>query len=440
MNVSLNYFKNFDMDKLFFLVLFIFAARATYEFSSFGIDYPINFLIVSSLSIYACFKHKINILNKKVVLLASVFVLWYIVLRYGVRVPMHYTFLFNLIFTVWVCIILTNSLKSKLFLYFEQLTTTLTIICLVLYAINMVAGPGALKPFSFFTPYSGVADGSMLIYNITDHNNREGSALFGLMRNYGFAWEPGRYASFLVLAIVLNLSRTKFKVKGNKALYILLLALFTTFSTTGYVAIMIALLCLAYSNFKGITKIIVTTIMLVASLYVMELPFIREKIEEYSSTESFITEDTDRIKGSERHQGTQEGANVFTPQRFECIALDFLNFSERPLTGYGMDQRQSFVYRKISEYIALTNGIISEFAHWGLIIGLLFNIYLIKSSRKVSTLINQQNNKWVFVFTYYILSVSYNFIFEPAVISLFLFTLFANYNYEKDFNYNNKLQ
>ena len=440
MNSTLNYFNRFNMDKLFFLVLFIFAARATYEFSSFGVDYFANFSIVFSLSIYECFKHKINILNKKVVLIFSVFILWYVVLRYGFGITMHSTFLINLLFTIWVCIILTNTLKSKIFLYFEQLTTTLTIICLVLYAINVVIGPGVLKPFCFLTPYSGVADGSMLIYNLTDYNGRDNSVLFGLLRNYGFAWEPGRYASFLTLAIILNLSRTRFKIKGNNALYILSLGLFTTFSTTGYVAIMVTALCLAYSHFKGITKTIVTTIMLCASLYIMELPFIREKIEEYSSTESFITEDINRIKGSERHQSTQEGANVFTPQRFECISLDFLNFYEYPFTGYGMDQRQSFVYRKISDYIALTNGFINEFAHFGLIIGLLFNIFIVKSSKKVSLLLNPRNNKWVFVITYYILSVSYNFIFEPAVISLFLFTLFANYNYEKDFNYNNKLQ
>lgn len=437
---SINYFKQFNMDKLFFLVLFIFAARSTYEFSSFGVNYMSNFLLVFSLAIYEAYKHRINIFNKKVVLFFGVFLIWYFALRYICRVPMHPTFLINLLFTIWVCIILTNSLKSKLFLYFEQLTTTLTVICLVLYAINVVAGPGALKPFCFFTPYSGVSDGSMLIYNLTDYNNRDDSVLFGLLRNYGFAWEPGRYASFLAIAIVLNLSRTKFKVKGNKALYILLFGLFTTFSTTGYVAIMVTLLCLAYSHFKGITKIVVTTVMLAASLYIMELPFIREKIEEYSNTESFITEDIDRIKGSERHQQTQEGGNVFTPQRFECIALDFLNFSEYPLTGYGMDNRQSFVHRKISDYIALTNGIISEFAHWGLIIGLLFNIYLIKSSRKISLLMNPRNNKWVLILLYYILSVSYNFIFEPAVISLFLFTLFANYNYEKDFNHYYQLQ
>ena len=57
----------------------------------------------------------------------------------------------------------------------------------------------------------------------------------GAYRNCGFTWEPGGFACFLILAIIINLASNKFKIR-NKSLMILILSLITTFSTTGYMA------------------------------------------------------------------------------------------------------------------------------------------------------------------------------------------------------------
>ena len=296
-------------------------------------------------------------------------------------------------------------------------------------------------PFSLFTPYGGSAEGSLLIYNISSHaRDYEGGTLFGLLRNHGFAWEAGRFASFVSIAIVLNFSRTKFKIVGNKALYILLFGLLTTFSTTGYVALIIVFLCFGMTQLRGISKYVAVMAIIISALYIVNLPFMREKIESNADQETFITNDVEHLRGAEKYRQEQSDVVVFTPQRFECIALDYINFREYPLTGYGMDRTQSFVHRNISEYVALANGTIKEFAHWGIIIGLLFNIMLIKSSRNISKLLNERNTKWILAITYYIISISYSFLLEPGIMILFLFTLFANYNYEKDFNYYNKLQ
>lgn len=353
---------------------------------------------------------------------------------------MDLTYIIDLIFTIFVCIIITNSLKNQLFLYYEQLVVTLTTISLVLYVINIVLGSGFLMQFSIFTPYGGSSEGSLLIYNINSNTDVDGKTLFGLIRNCGFAWEPGRFASMIIIAIVINLCRTRFKFSRNKQLYILLIGLFTTFSTTGYVTLMIIILCFAITKFKRISKVFVISFMIIASLFVMDLPFIREKINDNYQTESYITTDYNYIQNVEKSLLTGDGVRTtFTPQRFECISIDFLNFREHPFTGYGMDRTKSFAYNNISEYITLTNGFIREFALWGVIIGLLFNIFLIKSSMKIPILFNSHNNKWVFVITYYLLSISYVFILDPAIISIFLFTLFANFDYEKNFNYNDKL-
>lgn len=439
---SLNYFKNFDMDKFFFLVQFIFAAKSTVEFSSYGlVTAPINFAIVAILSVYMYIKKKPKIASKKFVLVCAIFILWYFMLNIISEISLSISYLIHIMFTIWVCFIMVNSLKSKIFIYFEQLVTTLTLVCLVLYIINVIAGPGILMPFSFFTPYGGSAEGSMLIYNISSHAREyEGGTLFGLLRNHGFAWEAGRFATFIVIAITLNLSRTKFMLVGNTPLYILLIGMLTTFSTTGYAATAIVFICLSFTQLKGFNKLIATLTMLVIAIYMMNLPFMRDKIESTSNTNSFITEDAEHLKGSEKYRMKQDDVTVFTPQRFECIALDLKNFQEHPLTGYGMDRRDSFVYKNISEFIALTNGIIKEFAQWGIIIGLLFNIMIVRSSWCISGFLNRQNTKWLFAIIYYIISISYSFYLEPGVITLFLFTLFANYKYEKDFDNYHQLQ
>lgn len=442
MELSLNYFRKFNIDKLFFFVLFIFAAKSTVEFSTFGFTTsPINFLFVATLSLFVCVKHNSKILSNKFFAVVAIFILWYYVLKNGSGVNMKFTYLFHLLFTIWISFVAVNSLKVKIFSYFEQLVTTLTLICIILYIINVFLGPNALMPFSLFTPYGGSAEGSMLIYNISSHaRDYEGGTLFGLLRNHGFAWEAGRFASFIIIAIVLNISRTKFKIVGNKALYILVFGLLTTFSTTGYVALIIVFLCYGMTQFQGTGKFMAIIAIIISALYMVNLPFMRDKIESNADQETFITNDIEHLRGAEKYRLEQSDVVVFTPQRFECIALDYMNFCEHPLTGYGMDRTQSYVHKNISEYVALANGTIKEFAHWGVIIGLLFNIMLIKSSRNISPLLNQRNTKWILAITYYIISISYSFLLEPGVMVLFLFTLFSNYNYEKDFNYYNKLQ
>lgn len=442
MEKSLNYFNKFNLDKLYFFVLFIFAAKSTVEFSTFGImTAPFNFLLVAALSLCMCIKHKSKILGNKFWAIVATFIIWYLVLKYVSGVYMSITYLFYLLFTIWVCFVAVNSLKGDVFRYFEQLVTTLTFISVILYTINVTLGPNVLMPFSIFTPYGGSAEGSLLIYNISSHaRDYEGGTLFGLLRNHGFAWEAGRFASFIIIAIVLNLSRTGFWIKGNKGLYILLVGLFTTFSTTGYVAGIIVFLCLGFTQLKGFGKFVSVTVIIISAIYLVQLPFIQEKIEKNSSKETFITENIEHLNAVEKYRQQQSDVIVFTPQRFECIVLDFMNFREHPLTGYGMDRTQSFVYNNISEYVSLTNGVIREFAYWGIIIGFLFNFMLVKSSWKVSILLNQRNTKWILAITYYLISISYSFLLEPGIMVLFLFTLFANYNYEKDFNYYNKLQ
>lgn len=442
MEQSLNYFRKFNLDKLFFFVLFIFAAKSTVEFSTFGLTTaPINFILVAALSLCVCIKHNSKILSNKFIAVVAIFILWKFILKYGSGIDMKLTYLIHLIFTIWVCFVAVNSLKDKIFIYFEQLVTTLTFICIFLYIINVILGPNVLMPLCFFTPYGGSAEGSMLIYNISSHaRDYEGGTLFGLLRNHGFAWEAGRFASFIIIAIVLNLSRTKFKIVGNKALHILIFGLLTTFSTTGYAALIIVFLCFGMTQFRGVGKFVAVLTIIISALYIVNLPFMRDKIESNADQETFITNDVEHLRGAEKYRQEQSDVVVFTPQRFECIALDYMNFHEYPLTGYGMDKTQSFVHRNISEYVALANGIFKEFAHWGIVIGLLFNIMLIKSSRNISPLLNRRNTKWILAITYYIISISYSFLLEPGVMVLFLFTLFANYNYEKDFNYYNKLQ
>lgn len=109
-----------------------------------------------------------------------------------------------------------------------------------------------------------------------------------LSRNMGMFWEPGAYAGYLMLALMIVVFRkdevgdlSKYAVLG------LILALFSTMSTTGYLAF--SVLGLFYiirikrigSDYLGLglLPLILITILLVGYIAYVQLPFLSDKVD-----------------------------------------------------------------------------------------------------------------------------------------------------------------
>lgn len=197
----------------------------------------------------------------------------------------------------------------------------------------------------------------------------------GNLRNCGFAWEPGGYANFLILAIIINLAANKFNLK-NKRFIVLLVALLTTFSTTGFLALFfLTIWYLANVNFVK-TLLLMPAVVLVFT-YISTLPFMSEKIFGYYENASKDLRTTIFLAKA-------TGAS-YSLGRFAGMLMTWKDYKEHPIIGYGGHGELTFSSKwKIEVYSV--NGLGKWAAQFGTIGLLLFIFTWLKSLSNLSVL------------------------------------------------------
>lgn len=403
---------------LFFV--FLLAARAT-TFTN-NLDprvNPLGFILAYGLPTYIYYKHRIR-LNRNIKWIFFIISLW-AVAQYITNQPfkiLTYVLFFLNIFSAYV---LVQLYKKKLFFYTEKIIYCFSCIAIVLWCFMHIIGTTYMANFGLFTPTSSTSAASFLIYNVPSIEVYEGTGILGFQRNCGFCWEPGLFSSFINVALFNNLVRTKNNIlKNNKEFWLLFLALLTTMSTTGYTAF-IAIIFMHFIigkmhklfKFKNLIPFI---IFIYITYEICQLPFMAEKIQDKLNPDDFITE---RIYALDF---LDENNEVLTVDRFEGLYLDFLNFIDKPLFGFGLSRETSFVNNNISKFLMISNGSMSLFASFGLILGLIISYFLIYNSRKQRDIF-KYNDKSFFIL-YIILSFSYCFNYLTLFMAIcFYYTL-----------------
>jgi hypothetical protein len=125
------------------------------------------------------------------------------------------------------------------------------------------------QPTDIYKPFP-----QFIIYNI--NTDREHSIF---PRNSGPFWEPGAFAGYLIVAIVLNIILTGNLFKNKKG-FILSLALVSTLSTSGYLAFGILIISYIMLYQKASNRILYVPLIIIA-LYLSytQLDFLGKKIE-----------------------------------------------------------------------------------------------------------------------------------------------------------------
>ncbi len=105
-------------------------------------------------------------------------------------------------------------------------------------------------------------------------------------RNSGIFWEPGAFAGYLMLALILAVGvqiKNKKKINFDKTNIVLFIALFTTQSTTGYVVLMLFGVVFLYLSYgvRYVLRFVFAGMLLVVSILAayQTLPFLAEKID-----------------------------------------------------------------------------------------------------------------------------------------------------------------
>lgn len=399
------------LEVFFFVFVFLLAARATLFTSN--LDPRLNFLgfvfaFVPLVALY--FKHSIAI-NAKFFSVLLVFLAW-TVIQFLTNAPFKFFQYLMLFYNLFAAYLLVRLFRRKLFYYFERTTVIFAAVSIVMWILMHLVGPENLALLSLFEPASGTSAASFLFFNVPDVSYYEGTGMMGLHRNCGFSWEPGMFASFLVLAIFFNLIRCKKRILDNPSLWILFVALLTTFSTTGYVGFLVIVVThFVWGRIDfSLRNLTIFSGVVVLIVIVMQLPFMKEKILRAADVSGFVTENANLINYIE-----SEG-QLSTVDRFEGMTLDLLNINDKPLFGYGLSRETSYIYKNVSPLILISNGTTSIFANFGLLIGILLVSSVICTSVFIRRRYRAKN--MCFFFVLLSVSVSYSFVLQAMFMAL----------------------
>ena len=378
-----------------------------------------GFLVIIGITFFLTRKIIRYLYIKQLSILLLVVGLWIFIQCFRVG---HYDFAYVMLFLhIIIAYLIILVYGKEFFVYYERVIFLLVVIGLLGWVINNVIGTpsmSALAPFRS-SDYNNALEesGSFLIY-VTGAWKSAQDLPIELYRNQGFCWEAGRYASLVAVGLVVYLikSNHKFNIASPK-LWIYVITILSTFSTTGYIALLIIAVITILFVYR--TNLFLKGLIAIGLCYVGlsigSLNFINEKIEEQSDMSTFFSE-TGHI--------TKEG--VVTVERFEGNYLDWLNFIHDPILGYGLTDQWSYVQTHISNQLITSNGLMKPFAQYGFLLAFLYFVFLYRSSRLLLSDYNYEFKPMLFLVIITI-SFSYDFGKHPIFLAFTLYDIFYPY-------------
>lgn len=202
---------------------------------------------------------------------------------------------------------------------------------------------------------------NFIIYTLqTDYN-------YSYIRNAGPFWEPGVFAIFLNIGLFFNLFLKKVFFEITNILFII--CIITTFSTTGYIALIanITFFTLANKKIDSYFRIILILFLILSIPAISSLPFMKEKVN------------------------SQIEESDISYSRFGAAVVHWNIIKDYPLTGLPYDET---TYSKYADSIS-PNGITEIFLRYGLIVGLLYYFFLFRATNFLMQLIGYKGKGYM---------------------------------------------
>ena len=215
--------------------------------------------------------------------------------------------------------------KGKLFIMFEKWIYVLAIISLFFW-IWQIIDFSSLNSFMQITDVGGLESSTKKSLHNLVYTRHFAYAETLIPRNCGFAWEPGPFSVFLSIAIFFNFLRTNYILKGNLTFIILLVALLSTQSTTGFLIFGVLILYLISTKKKIYKYIYFILIVLLFGFLFFRLEFMYNKIIELMESGQNVDIHLQRM----RSLGYSSSVG-----RFGGLILAFEDFKNYPLLGIG---------------------------------------------------------------------------------------------------------
>ena len=402
--------------KLFFMfMMFMWVASVTpltgFNFSKNPILMPIYLMIILHYYANYCWRSK-----KPLLYVVGIFGIWFIFscLKYHSIQP----FQFPPLYSIAIAHIAFNIFEKKEFLkFFEDVLVKLCVLSLVVWgAANVIGGP-----FVDFMHSIAVLENAPPTETNSIIVGLGSQFEMGIRRNIGFTWEPGRFSCWIILGMFTNMIRHNFSfilIWKNKNFLILLLSLLSTFSTTGYSALGIIILCYILNKKSFLLKAIIITVSILLIPSILAYPFMKEKIVDLLDIENDFQTIT-------YYSEIKEMKEV-CPQRFTGLFVSWKNFIHDTLLGYGRltNSYTTAVTFNNSVTVAPSEGAIGIFAKYGVFVGSFFYYWLSKSSKYLAKTLNY-NGKYLFFILFIVISFSYDW-WENCILMYFYLSAFYN--------------
>lgn len=340
-----------------------------------------------------------------------VIILW--VILQTIKYAHFYAMNFFLLYNAVMAYVIARIYKIKIIVLYEKYVTSLSILSLVVWLFYNLM-PNVISSFfcTFFIKSTGTLVANAFLVGLANSADVLG------FRNVGFAQEPGYFASYIIIAMFFNLLINNYKY-FNRNFIILIITLITTQSTTGYISFGVIVLLIILQSKRGKAFIIASMMLLLPTI--ISLPFMRDKLLNYSSDKESI----ENVVWNANYIENNGGDGVFVPQRFDGFVLETMNFIHDPILGYGVkDNNTSYVSRNLSPYISCSNGNIKVFSRFGIILGCFFFFFLYKTG-SILDIKDKTRISIIFLLIYMIVSMSYEIATIPLLLSMWNLDFFT---------------
>lgn len=403
MNVFLT--TRYKVSKVLFLILLIQASRSVNSVDLFG-AYPEIYLGIISLFylIYIRFKFNRGLLVAIAIwsiyfVFSSIYVNAFSPLLY-VRIP--------LLFITGYAI--AKEMKIEIVHEYTKIIYILSSISLFFYAWTLIDSNSLLVFMKFFGKSDGGGNYGIWIFNIKER---------AIYRNSGFCWEPGPFASFVVMAFLFEMAKSNFKFLKKHIILILTLA--STQSSTGVSLLLLVFMLWLFINLKRSSYLLLASPIVLGGLLFLlqEVPFLRDKIE----TEFNEIYEEDRILELGRSRDEAIGTG-----RFMQFMITWNDIKERPFLGFSSNPDLQYVER--NNLKLFSSGLGGYIARYGLIMFFLFLLLVKKSGDELGGFFRQKYFSFIWLMFFLALAFSFSSI---AFSSLFFcFYMMSMVRFEDD--------
>jgi hypothetical protein len=245
------------------------------------------------------------------------------------------------------------------FVYFEDIVYRLALLSLPLFCFQLLFPDALIQVNDFLYNFIPARD----IGDVNAHYSN--SILFtinpwALNRNSGFMWEPGAFAVMLLIALTFNLIFNRFTL--NAKFHVLLIALLTTLSTSGYILLVVMAMFLL-SNIRTRNKVVLVPLFVSGFLYMSTLSFVTDEVM-YRFQKSTKFEENAFYYAQTNSQ--------ISAGRFAGFIFDLQTFQEHPVIGVGK-QYEERVQNRWLDFMS-ANSLSNYLATFGTL-GMLFLLY-----------------------------------------------------------------